>query len=54
MLAIFSLLLMAVSTMRMGYGFKKSWLLWLSIPFWFEQVLVTLPVKRGWKSNDTT
>ena len=35
MLAIFSLLLMAVSTMGMGYGFKKSWLLWLSIPFWF-------------------
>ena len=35
MLAICSLLLMAVSTMGMGYGFKKSWLLWLSIPFWF-------------------
>ena len=25
---------LALTTMGMGYGFKKSWILWMDIPFW--------------------
>lgn len=32
---LIALIILPLAIMGMGYGFKKSWILWLAVPFWF-------------------
>jgi cation transport ATPase len=44
--------LLPLVLLGMGYGFKKSWILWLSIPFWFI-LGVYIGFFQDWFSNPT-